>query len=560
MADPEIRKRNPDDEEEESPERLRPLGATLDPEAFDRLRSSARLQPIATSNAGESERLQPVRSTTLQQPDNQNLLDRPRSSLLSFHSREEARRHGEDLSAPAGGPAVIPQAGSKGAAQVELDRLADEKATPWGSPENHPGRLGKIGHVLGTIGNVAGDMLIPQQMEQIPGSDLNREVQKEHAEKQLGTAATRESEEGLRSAQEENLRSETRQRDTKADQSLVTDAQGNVTGWKGQHGELHSLDEAGTPQAIKDIASETQNKMLPKFEQDQNGNIVALKTDKDGKTSSEVVYKGDPKLETDLVHGHLVNGAPHTLLVNKKTGQTIKDLGAEKMPAQNTEHGIEYVRAKDDQGKIHLMSQDDAKAKNWHVLGKASDADVDKAKTHTVALNEMQAKLNDVVASRKALDQDAAQRVIIARALRSLDKFTTIGQLADAGIMDGATPQSQEYVQSVLSLREGGLALPKEITGTGRTSEIQASALWQTIPSGASLNGEYALKQAKKFQAVIDRLKERPELVEGLHVEDPHPEVASERKQGTAPQRPQGVPDNAVWNEQAKKWQLKKTP
>lgn len=233
MADPEIRKRNPDDDEEEAPARLRPLGAgDVAPDSSDRLR------PVS-SVEGASERLQPIVSTQVQQPD-QSLLSSPRSSLMGFRSREDARRRGEDLNAPAGGPTEIPDSGSSGAARVELERLADEKAHPWGSEGNHPGRLGKIGHVLGEIGNVAGDMLIPNQMAAIPGSEMNREVRKREAEGELRTAeageragAEAKSKEELEAAQKTEAEAKAKNLGEKDSEALaklgqMRDADGNI--------------------------------------------------------------------------------------------------------------------------------------------------------------------------------------------------------------------------------------------------------------------------------------------------------------------------------------------
>jgi hypothetical protein len=59
-------------------------------------------------------------------------------------------------------------------ANNRLAELEHERANPWGTPNNHPGTLGKIGHVLGTIGNVAGAALSPEITANIPGSALNR--------------------------------------------------------------------------------------------------------------------------------------------------------------------------------------------------------------------------------------------------------------------------------------------------------------------------------------------------------------------------------------------------
>jgi len=46
-----------------------------------------------------------------------------------------------------------------------------------------------------------------------------------------------------------------------------------------------------------------------------------------------VVYKGDPKVESDVTT-RIVNGVPHSVLINKQTGADIKDLGQTKVPGE----------------------------------------------------------------------------------------------------------------------------------------------------------------------------------------------------------------------------------
>lgn len=72
------------------------------------------------------------------------------------------------------------------------------------------------------------------------------------------------------------------------------------------------------------------------FEKMDDGTVLALSVDKDGKPTHSVVYKGDPKIETDLVKLK-INGQEHSVIVSKKTGETIKDLGetGEKPPTVN---------------------------------------------------------------------------------------------------------------------------------------------------------------------------------------------------------------------------------
>jgi hypothetical protein len=84
-------------------------------------------------------------------------------------------------------------AGSAASYQSQLEKLQDQKANPWGSDENHPGTLGKIGHGLAKIGNIAGDILAPGTTALIPGTDLNRERQINQIEPKLARAEQQEA-------------------------------------------------------------------------------------------------------------------------------------------------------------------------------------------------------------------------------------------------------------------------------------------------------------------------------------------------------------------------------
>ena len=121
----------------------------------------------------------------------------PKLAPLNFKERQAL---------PATSEGVAP--GSKESFEAQLQRIQDQKNNPWGSPENHPGLLGKIGHYAAKIGNIAGDVIAPATMANIPGTDLNRQVQEHGLEHQIAGAGkaeeeakTGESERELRSAQ-----------------------------------------------------------------------------------------------------------------------------------------------------------------------------------------------------------------------------------------------------------------------------------------------------------------------------------------------------------------------
>jgi hypothetical protein len=67
--------------------------------------------------------------------------------------------------------------GKELADRLSYAKQAYEHHTPWGSAENHPGFMGKLGHAAAEVGNIAGDIVAPRTMALIPGTDLNRRGQ-----------------------------------------------------------------------------------------------------------------------------------------------------------------------------------------------------------------------------------------------------------------------------------------------------------------------------------------------------------------------------------------------
>jgi hypothetical protein len=147
-----------------------------------------------------------VKPTELHRPD---LLNAPRASLESFKSREAEPANVSRIAPVGEGPQVL-QPGTSDYEQNLRARQEDERLHPWGTPENHPGLLGKIGHIAGRIGNIAGDIVAPGTMSLIPGTDLYKRGEAARTEARMEkekageTAATKEKSEGeLRSAEAE---------------------------------------------------------------------------------------------------------------------------------------------------------------------------------------------------------------------------------------------------------------------------------------------------------------------------------------------------------------------
>lgn len=430
-------------------------------------------------------------------------------------------------------PQVTAQPGTADFYREKLAQEQYDQAHPLGSAISaNPTMLGKAEHVLGRVGNIAGDVLIPNLIGRIPGTEANKAAEMAQNTKLLGEAETRESQEAARKSAEQtaevqrrNVESEIAHRDINQ-QSLEKDQAGNVIGWKDNAG-IHSMNDPTTPPGIQKIAEEA--KTAPRFETDKvTGNIVKLSTDAQGKTTSEVVYKGTPnqKLETRSVlapdgHAHeqifdVTPGSPNL-------GNMVKDLGRSKedKPVSVSQElakitaGEKIVSGFDKNGQAVIGPKSQADEEGWTHVAQGTTKEVDDAKQNYAALNDMGAKIQNMLTSAKVLDKDPIQKTLIQEALKS-DPDSWTNRLAMSQMSD----EAKAYVQDVRSLREAALALPKQTTGGSRVSEPQAKALWATIPSaaGSAKDAENALR---KFDENLGRLWKKVPGVEGQTRERP---------------------------------------
>jgi chemotaxis protein histidine kinase CheA len=114
------------------------------------------------------------------------------------NAKEEGRRQFEELR-----PQITAGPGSSDFYRQEIAQNEFEKQHPFGSPISaHPGTGGKILHTLGEIGQIAGGILNPNIVAEIPGTRLNRAVKEAGATEELGKAETRET--AAKTAETEN--------------------------------------------------------------------------------------------------------------------------------------------------------------------------------------------------------------------------------------------------------------------------------------------------------------------------------------------------------------------
>ena len=181
---------------------------------------------------------------------------------------DEERRRRENLNSPTPevtGLRSIAPAGSLADTQSRLERLKWEDTHPWGSPENHPGTLGKIAHGLAKVGNIAGDIVAPATMSLIPGTELHRQAEEGTLTRRLGEQQKEASEEGLRKIQGENLQSEIEARKNpkpkllSGEENVATDPSGNrFRAYEMPDNSIAWGAEGGAPPSLRPIAPATQ--------------------------------------------------------------------------------------------------------------------------------------------------------------------------------------------------------------------------------------------------------------------------------------------------------------
>lgn len=171
-------------------------------------------------------------------------------------------------------------------------------------------------HILGGILkglDIAGSFLAPNLAVNIPGTTLHHQLLEMQNRGNLN----------------QDIQNQERQVQTGHQQAETEHTQAETGAIPAQTAERQA--QASRLNAETEALSRPQSN-LQKMD---DGSIVQITTDKDtGKAAANVLYKGDPKLETKVVQ-RKVNGVLRNILINDKTGADIKDLGETKMPNEN---------------------------------------------------------------------------------------------------------------------------------------------------------------------------------------------------------------------------------
>jgi hypothetical protein len=191
-----------------------------------------------------------------------------------------------------------------------------------------------------------------------------------------------------------------------------------------------------------------------------------------------------------------------------------------------------WVRAIDNDGKMHYMSRGDydAHARDFHPHpAELAPGAYEKANDHNTILNEMQGRLNAAAESAQNFNwKDRGQRELVMQGMANLEQgwadkvigipaIDFLAQHIRQWGLEGATPETREYLIDLIALREAMLGMPKEITSGSRMMEKAIEALYATLPSGVTPDLKYALTQMRASQGIMDRLRgSRVPIIDGM--------------------------------------------
>jgi hypothetical protein len=201
-------------------------------------------------------------------------------------------------------PKITAQPGTTDYFRERQEQLDYKAQHPWGDPISaHPGVLGKIGHVAGAIGNIAGDILAPGPTSRIPGSQLNMQAEGKQNEQGIVKGEQEQSEQEKANAATTAANAEqTKAEATKevADEGKspkpepIFDKNGAIIGFKTVSGLLSMNDPNVTPD-MKAMAQAAQPKQVAAHVTYDQGVPVSV-TSADNKTFDI----NDPKLPPEL--------------------------------------------------------------------------------------------------------------------------------------------------------------------------------------------------------------------------------------------------------------------
>lgn len=470
-------------------------------------------------------------------------------------------------SAPLGYKATIKDYDTKIAAALDLatpegqeqaERLANAKQefihrNPWGSANNHPGVLGKLGHVAEKIG--ARLPIISSVVNQIPGSEGARNAEHNatlgQIEKDTSLTTAREAEENVADKNSLAKKPKYEMKET-MDNRPDSPTYGKPV-WAGVN-ETDPTDvkynnaeavvkgaEGPTAQENKNAFQKTLAKIGTPEAADPGKQMDALNAAHDAKQISDDEYKN--------AVGYLgANPAPATQAA--ASGEKADAAAKAKLKGK-------YFTWSDEEG-THFGTGDKMPegAESTEVDGKTF---MNEARTGNVVQKSMNQIAKDVDEHPEIFDNSAA-RNILATTLEQIDRTSAgmliagtggniplpsgLGDMLNTALQNKALDEKtgravKDYIADYKSMKDKVISMQMALQGgkIGRGSAQAFKAIADQIPNGSTPDSKTARRQMSNlFTTQQDLMSKYPERYQNFEKEKPYAMTSGEPQEGQTQQ------------------------
>ncbi len=372
-----------------------------------------------------------------------------------------------------------------------LQKLQHEDADPYGSPDNHPGFGGKLLHVLGRIGNIAGDIVAPSVMTQIPGTLANREASENNLTQRLQSLSDEDASEKQKAA---------------------------LTAYETQRPAI----ETARNTLRGDIAGDKNDTNLAKagLKKDDDGSIVADPTSPAYQAMQvhEDVQNAQAQLDeaTEEVRRASIDPtSPAYQLAVSKANTARVNAGAAVQRAQ-AYYGNYLMHSKnlDLQGNVLPGApQIEDNAGNVTTVGSTNAPQAVKAQSNVAQFNDVHGALDNLESAATDLVHSGGSLNSPAIIYAFTHQGTTPTQFIQSLDKANLSPQERAYVIAVQGAHENVQALRKAAGGTATDSSV--AKLDELIPNGTTPDLNYLLKQTGQIRQTAERLSKGVTTVKG---------------------------------------------
>lgn len=461
-------------------------------------------------------------------------------------AKQEGKNQFEEMK-----PQVTAAPGTPEFFQQKLAQEEYAKEHPLGADISaRPGFLGKLEHFGAKVGNIAGDIVAPGVMQDIPGTERYNRLEEARnlknfggaEENQLRAAQNKEAELGNelipwtnpQTGQTEQIE----RRQWAPIQTAETKAQGaaGIAGTKTKSAEEIAAEEIASREKLagnKPPTSEQDKQFLATAGQQlDTGTISAAdrtklagmqRAEKLSGLGPEVSAQiGNPPVPADFPKG---TKDPAYVAANQKWGQQAEAIKNAEAGASGAARGAGFNASKpvevlDADGNLRYMTAGEAEKQ-----GLASASQGGKVMTRQAQFNDITNASQEVRKAIQAggnLNFTPSQVAKLTLAMHEKDPDVLNNEIANLAT-SGLNPQQQDMVTWLYQLQERALSL-RNIAGMGQGSETTRMAILKALPSLTSGNQQMALKQLDAFDNMTHNLQQAVPKAKGA------PERTGEKK------------------------------